>query len=117
MVAPFGLKETIKVKVSNGRAVEFEGGEEAAKLRSVIESGDENANVLAEFSIGTGHLEKPGTLSEKGMFGTIHLALGDNHSAYPGGRNVSNRHIDATIRWPTLEVDGKLVMRDGSLVV
>ncbi len=29
-----------------------------------------------------------GTPSEKGRAGTVHLALGDNHNAYPGGQNV-----------------------------
>ncbi len=117
VVAPFGLKETITVSVKNGRAVEFKGGAEAEHLKRVIEGSDQNANVVAEFSIGTGHLEKPGTLSEKGMLGTIHLALGDNHSAYPGGKNVSKSHIDATIRNPTVEVDGRLVIKDGRVVV
>lgn len=117
IVAPFGLKETISVYVKNGRAVDFKGGAEAAHLKKIIESSDANANVVAEFSIGTGHLEKYGTLSEKGMLGTIHLALGDNHSAYPGGRNISKSHIDATIRNPTVEVDGKIVLKDGKVVV
>jgi len=117
IVAPFGLKEPITVSVKNGRAIDFKGGAEAAHLKHVIESSDANANVVAEFSIGTGHLEKLGTLSEKGMLGTIHLALGDNHSAYPGGKNVSKLHIDATIRSPTVEVDGKLVIKEGKVVI
>ncbi|MEM2883595.1 MAG: aminopeptidase [Nitrososphaerales archaeon] len=117
IVAPFGLKEPIQVYVKDGRAIDFKGGAEAAHLKRVIEGSDANANVVAEFSIGTGHLEKYGTLSEKGMLGTIHLALGDNHSAYPGGKNVSKSHIDATIRDPTIEVDGRLIIKDGKVVI
>lgn len=115
-VAPFGVKSPIVIKARNGRAVDISGGEEAEKLKEILRSADENANVVAEFSLGTGHLEKFGTLSEKGKYGTIHIALGDNHHAYPGGKNVSKYHIDATIRYPTVEVDGRLLIKDGEWV-
>jgi aminopeptidase len=115
-VAPFGVKTPIILRVKNGRVTEISGGEEAEKLEKVLEEADENANVIAEFSIGSGHLEKFGTLSEKGKYGTIHIALGDNHHAYPGGKNVSKYHIDATIRYPTVEVDGRLLIRDGEWI-
>ncbi|MEM4219616.1 MAG: aminopeptidase [Candidatus Caldarchaeum sp.] len=115
-VAPFGVKNPIKIKAQNGRAVEITGYEEAAMLMKILESADRDANVVAEFSLGTGHLVKFGTLSEKGKYGTIHIALGDNHRAYPGGKNVSKYHIDATIRFPTVTVDGKVLIKDGEWV-
>lgn len=112
-VAPFGVNTPITLKVKDGRVTEILGGEEADKLKKILERADKDANVVAEFSIGSGHLEKFGTLSEKGKYGTIHIALGDNHHAYPGGKNVSKYHIDATIRYPTVEVDGRCLIREG----
>jgi len=114
VVAPFGFKQPIEILVKNGRAYEIKGGEEAAKLRNIIEKGDKGANVAAEFAVGTGHKEISGTLQEKGRLGTMHIALGDNSRAYPGGQNVSGSHIDSLMRGPTVEVDGKLLIRDGN---
>ena len=116
VVAPYGVKNYITVKAKNGRAYEISGGEEAQKLKSVLASADEGSNVVAEFSLGSGHLVKFGTLSEKGKLGTIHFALGDNHHAYPGGKNVSKWHLDATVRYPTVEMDGRTIIRDGNWI-
>jgi|BEDMetMinimDraft_2_1075160.scaffolds.fasta_scaffold01057_1 leucyl aminopeptidase (aminopeptidase T) len=116
VVAPYGVKSPITIKVKDGRSYEITGGEEANKLKEILALGDEGATMVAEFSLGTGHLEKLGTLSEKGKLGTIHIALGDNHHAYPGGKNVSNLHLDATIRDPTIEVDGRKMIEQGKWV-
>jgi leucyl aminopeptidase (aminopeptidase T) len=113
VVAPYGVKENMTVKVKNGREYDVSGGEEAKKLRDILAAADEGANMLAEFSLGSGHLVKFGTLSEKGKLGTIHFALGDNHHAYPGGKNVSKWHLDATVRYPTVELAGRTIIQDG----
>lgn len=116
VVAPTGFKQPIEMLVKNGKAYEIKGGEEATKLRNIIEKGDKGANVIAEFAVGTGHKEITGTLQEKGRLGTMHMALGDNSRAYPGGQNVSSSHIDSLMRSPTVEVDGKLLIKDGNWV-
>ncbi len=116
VVAPYGVKNYITIKAKNGRAYEISGGEDAQKLKSILASADEGSNVVAEFSLGSGHLVKFGTLSEKGKLGTVHFALGDNHHAYPGGKNVSKWHLDSTVRYPTVEVDGQVIIRDGEWI-
>jgi len=116
VVAPSGFKQPIEILLKNGRAYEIKGGDEATKLRNIIEKGDKGANVVAEFAVGTGHKEISGTLREKGRLGTMHIALGDNSRAYPGGQNVSGSHIDSLMRSPTIEVDGKLLIRDGNWI-
>ncbi len=116
VVAPYGVKNYITIKAKNGRAFEISGGEDAQKLKSILASADEGSNVVAEFSLGSGHLVKFGTLSEKGKLGTVHFALGDNHHAYPGGKNVSKWHLDSTVRYPTVEVDGQVIIRDGEWI-
>jgi leucyl aminopeptidase (aminopeptidase T) len=115
-VAPLGVKNNITIDVFKGRVKEVSGQEEAQKLRDVLQSADEGANVVAEFALGSGHKVKFGTLSEKGKLGTIHFAIGDNHHAYPGGKNVSKWHIDFTVRHPTVEVDGRKIIQDGGWI-
>src|SRR2546423_977088 len=52
---------------------------------------------------------------EKGRVGTVHCALGDNHSAYPGGQNVCKLHLDGVVLDATLQVvdDGRYIIKDG----
>jgi leucyl aminopeptidase (aminopeptidase T) len=60
-----------------------------------------------------------GTPSEKGRAGTVHLALGDNHNAYPGGQNHSVLHLDGVFLDATMWIvdDGTYILRDGEWVL
>lgn len=111
------LSHPIEWTVREGRAVEIKGGEEAERLRNEIQSSDKNGNVVAEFAIGTSHKEKFGSPSEKGMIGTVHFALGDNIHCYPGGQCLSRLHLDGSVRNVTIEVDGRMMMKDGILLI
>src|SRR5947208_13455362 len=111
-------KEPIRWTLENGNCVKIEGGEEAERLRKVIE-GVENATVVGEFAFGTSEKAPFGTPSEKGRIGTVHLALGDNHNAYPGGQNVSSLHLDGVFLNATLQIvdDGTYIVKDGEWVL
>jgi aminopeptidase len=108
------VKEPIRWTLENGKCVEIEGGEEADRLRKVIE-GVENATVVGEFAFGTSEKAPFGTPSEKGRIGTVHLALGDNHNAYPGGQNHCSLHLDGVFLNATLQIvdDGTYIVKDG----
>lgn len=111
------LNQSIEWIVRGGRAVEIKGAGEAERLRNVIQASDENGNVVAEFAIGTSHKEKFGSPSEKGMMGTVHFALGDNFHCYPGGQCLSKLHLDGSVRNVAIEVDEKMIMKDGKLLI
>jgi leucyl aminopeptidase (aminopeptidase T) len=108
------VDEPIRWTLEAGRCVEIEGGAEAERLRQAIE-GVENATVIGEFAFGTSEKAPFGTPSEKGRIGTVHLALGDNHNAYPGGQNVSALHLDGVFLNATLQIvdDGTYILKDG----
>jgi leucyl aminopeptidase (aminopeptidase T) len=112
------VKEPIRWTLEGGRCVSIEGGDEARRLREAID-GVENADVVGEFAFGTSEKAPFGTPSEKGRIGTVHLALGDNHNAYPGGQNVSSLHLDGVFLDATMEIvdDGTLILKDGAWVL
>ncbi len=116
-VANNGLKEPIKYKVKDGRAFDYQGGDEAKRWEAIIKSADENANILCEFAVGTGRRERWNTVSEKGALGTMHLALGENAGPYPGGKSHSKVHLDVTIRFPTIEADGRTIVEKGVITL
>jgi leucyl aminopeptidase (aminopeptidase T) len=115
---PGQVQEPIHWRFEGGRCVEIEGGEEAARLRQAID-GVENADVAGEFAFGTSEKAPFGSPSEKGRIGTVHIALGDNHNAYPGGQNVCSLHLDGVFLNATLwiEDDGTYILRDGEWVL
>lgn len=108
------VENPITWTMEDGRAVSIEGDEEAERLRDLID-GVENADVAGEFAFGVSEVAPFGTPSEKGRVGTAHFALGDNHSAYPGGQNVCKLHLDGVILDASLQIvdDGTWIVRDG----
>ena len=115
---PGQVKEPIRWTLEGGKCVKIEGGEEARRLRDAI-AGVENADVVGEFAFGTSDKAPFGTPSEKGRVGTVHLALGDNHNAYPGGQNVCSLHLDGVFLSATMQIldDGAYILRDGEWVL
>jgi leucyl aminopeptidase (aminopeptidase T) len=115
---PGQVEEPIRWTLEGGRCTKIEGGAEAERLRTAIE-GVENADIVGEFAFGTSDKAPYGSPSEKGRVGTVHLALGDNHNAYPGGQNVSSLHLDGVFLNATLwvEDDDTLILKDGRWVL
>jgi leucyl aminopeptidase (aminopeptidase T) len=116
-VGVFGsLQNTITWVIRDGRAVEIRGGSEAERLRTVVAGSDANANVVAEFAMGTSTKSPRGSASEKGLLGTVHFALGDNSHAYPGGQNHSALHLDGNLLNVKVETeDGRVLIENGKL--
>jgi leucyl aminopeptidase (aminopeptidase T) len=112
------VREPITWRLEGGRCVAIEGGEEAERLRQAID-GVENADTVGEFAFGTSEKAPFGSPSEKGRVGTVHLALGDNHNAYPGGKNVSSLHLDGVFLEATMQIldDGTHILKDGEWVL
>jgi leucyl aminopeptidase (aminopeptidase T) len=115
---PGQVKAPIRWTLEGGRCVAIEGDAEAERLREAI-AGVENADIVGEFAFGTSEKAPFGSPSEKGRIGTVHLALGDNHNAYPGGQNVCSLHLDGVFLDATMwiEDDGTYILRDGEWVL
>jgi len=112
------LKAPVKVLVEDGFAVGFEGGDEAQKLKQLLDSVKmREAFNVAEFGIGT----NPGArivgniLMDEKVYKTVHIAFGDNSTI--GGNIRAGIHLDGIITRPTVYVDGKTIMRDGEWLI
>lgn len=115
---PGQVKNQIKWTLKGGKCISIEGAEEADRLRKVIE-GVAGADVIGEFAFGTSEKSPWGSPSEKGRLGTVHFALGDNHNAYPGGKNVSTLHLDGVCLNATMQIEdnGLYILKDGKWVL
>ncbi len=111
------LVEPIRVVVEDGRAVRIEGGGEAARLRSLLESvGEPEAFNLAELGIGCNHAARVCgiTLEDEKVLGTCHLALGRNDLF--GGTVRASVHVDGVVTRPRILLDGEDLSLDGDEV-
>lgn len=110
-------KVNIKIVVRDGYAEDVSGGKEAEQLIQLLDQHGRLARNVAEFGIGTNYKAKLTglILEDEKVLGTIHIAFGDNVSM--GGKVRVASHLDGLIRNPTVEVDGRLIMRQGKILV
>jgi leucyl aminopeptidase (aminopeptidase T) len=118
-MAGLGLMKNVKIKieVENGYAAKITGGVTARKLKNMLDSVGKDARNIAEFGIGTNDSAKLSgvLLEDEKVMGTIHIALGNNVSM--GGSVNVPIHLDGVVKKPTVWMDGKLMMKDGKLLV
>ncbi len=116
------LETPVTVMVRKGLAAEVKGDEPFAReFREALDRAPGNRN-LAELGIGTNdRATKPdNVLESEKIFGTIHLAFGDNSSF--GGTVSAPFHQDFVFFRPTLAVSGSdtpetIILDSGRLVI
>ncbi|MBE0571903.1 MAG: aminopeptidase [Ignavibacteriaceae bacterium] len=112
------IKNTnIRIEVEDGYATKITGGVLARKLKTMLDKVGKDARNIAEFGIGTNDSAKLSgvLLEDEKVMGTIHIALGNNVSM--GGSVNVPIHLDGVVKKPTVWMDGKLLMKDGKLLV
>ncbi len=107
----------IKIEVEKGYATKISGGTAAKKLKVMLDKVGKQARNIAEFGIGTNDSAKLSgiLLEDEKVMGTIHIALGNNISM--GGSVNVPIHLDGVVKKPTVWMDGKLLMKDGKLLI
>jgi leucyl aminopeptidase (aminopeptidase T) len=107
----------IKIEVENGYATKISGGIVAKKLKVMLDKVGKEARNIAEFGIGTNDSAKLSgvLLEDEKVMGTIHIALGNNVSM--GGSVNVPIHLDGVVKKPKVWMDGKLLMKDGKLLI
>lgn len=110
------LSEPLRIKVEEGYAVEI-SGKDAEKLKAILDKNGKAAFNIAELGLGmnTKAIVTGNVLEDEKVLGTVHIALGDNSSM--GGIVSVPSHLDGILLSPTVEVDGKIVIKDGKLVL
>ena len=114
---PIGiLDDPLTVEIRDGYATDL-SGPRAAEFRSWIEPHGREAFAVAELGIGTNDAAQltGNVLEDEKILGTIHVAIGDNHTF--GGTIRVSSHQDGIVLAPTLSIDGKTILEEGNLLV
>ncbi len=110
------LDEPLKFIVKDGYAVDIIG-KRANEARNLMEPFGQDAFNVAELGIGTNYKAKicGSVLEDEKVLGTCHIAFGDNRSM--GGVVRVASHLDGIIFYPDIEVDGKLILKNGKILI
>lgn len=116
------ITKPTRIEIKQGRAVRIESNPSGRRLKKTLDEAvrrDKNRNAynIAELGIGTNPTAKITgcVLEDEKVLGTVHIALGDNTS-YAGGNTPASVHEDGSVLKPTLELDGKPIMKQGKLL-
>ncbi|HLB43369.1 MAG TPA: hypothetical protein VJN02_11115 [Gammaproteobacteria bacterium] len=112
----FGLlTQSIELKVSKGRIIEFCGidKEYISLLNAMFGPLDSPRRVLAECGVGLNPAAKlTGTmLTDEGALGCVHFGFGSNHTM--GGKNQVDFHLDFVFHAATLKVNSQMLLKAG----
>jgi leucyl aminopeptidase (aminopeptidase T) len=108
----FEAGELIRLHSEDPRCIDILDG----LRRFALGQGDPNWCNLAEVGIGVNPAVRSLTgieLLDEKKYGTAHIALGEN--AWFGGTITSAIHSDLIILSPTIQIDGKIVIRGGRI--
>jgi len=113
----FGKLEGLKLKFRRGKVVSYEAIRGRENFTKFLAANTGEKDRIGEFGIGT----NPGAaytggsiIIDEKIFGTAHIAIGNNRGAYHG-KNRASSHLDLIkdMRRAQVFVDGELVMDQG----
>lgn len=109
------FEEPATLTVEAGRVTAISGGETARWLEAKWAAEPPDARAVAEFGIGTNPFARYcGRLVEdERVAGSAHVGFGRN--THLGGEITEGTHRDAAMRRPTVQLDSRVVVRDGRL--
>ncbi|MEW6221827.1 MAG: aminopeptidase [Candidatus Hadarchaeota archaeon] len=114
----FGKLEGLGLVFKNGRLQEYSAESGEKNLADFLKANTGDKDRIAEFGIGTNKgAEYTGgsIIVDEKIFGTIHIAIGNNRGAYHG-KNRASSHLDMIkdMKKGKILVDGRLVMNRGN---
>jgi leucyl aminopeptidase (aminopeptidase T) len=112
------IHDEIKLLIKDSVIVDISGGPQARTLARILkEFGDPNAYIVGEIGIGlnTGCELNGRMLEDEGCAGTMHFGFGSNTGFH--GKIESAYHLDMVIRKPSIDVDGRFLLREGTIVI
>ena len=110
------LKEPIHFRVTKGLITDIKGGYQAKVLMNDLEAkNDSNVYNIAELGVGLNPKCKMTgiMLDDEGVLGSAHIGIGSNFTL--GGNLKAAIHYDLVLWHPTIKLDEKIVMKNGTI--
>ncbi|MCJ7423185.1 aminopeptidase [Candidatus Bathyarchaeota archaeon] len=102
-------------KFKDGKLTSFKGGDNVECVRALWKKARGEKDQVGSLSFGLNPKAKTGFLYNPIVLGTATLSLGDNREV--GGKIESSFAFHCTVEEPSVELDGKEIMRRGKLLL
>jgi leucyl aminopeptidase (aminopeptidase T) len=99
----------------NGRLESFNGGKNIDGVKAKWEKARGDKDQIGSLMIGLNPKARKGFLDNSIVLGTVTLSVGDNRDI--GGKMESDFEFHCTVTEPTVELDGKTVIKHGRFTV
>jgi len=111
-------EEPVTLEINEGEVTRISGGNGAAYLENTLKSfNDQRAYNLAEFAVGLNPACRTfaTNLEDLGKLGFGHHGIGSNYAI--GGHVAAPCHIDIIYSQASLEIDGRIILDNGKVLV
>lgn len=102
-------------KFKNGRIASFKGGKNIEGVKRIWEKARGDKEQVGSMMIGLNPKARKGFIYNSIVLGTVTLSLGDNRDL--GGKMESDFGFKCTVTKPTVELDGKPVIKNGKFAI
>jgi 2,5-dihydroxypyridine 5,6-dioxygenase len=112
------LKEPVYMTVKEGKVVDIKGRAQAETISGMMAAQDDpNVYNIAQLAFGLNPkcVMSGIMLDDEGVYGTAHIGIGT--STLLGGKIKTKMHFDILMWKPTLELDGKVVLKEGEWLI
>jgi leucyl aminopeptidase (aminopeptidase T) len=109
------LIKEMKWVFHDGKLVEISAKEHEDVIKDLYEGASGDKDRLGSLSIGLNPKAKTGFLENSIPLGVVTLGIGDNREL--GGKNDSDWGFPGSLSEATLEIDGKVVVKDGQIAL
>jgi leucyl aminopeptidase (aminopeptidase T) len=112
------LREPVKVQVRSGMIQSIQGGQQARMLDNNMKKfNDPTVYNIAELGIGLNPMASMCgiMLEDEGVLGVVHIGIGTNITL--GGTIKAPLHYDLLMYNATLELDGKILVKNGQVTI
>lgn len=113
----FGKVEKLQLTFKKGKIEKFDAEVGTEVFKKFLDANTGEKDRIAEFGIGTNRMARytgGSIIIDEKIFGTIHIAIGNNRGAYHG-KNKASSHLDMIkdMRNGEVTVDGLTIMKRG----
>ncbi|OQX90167.1 MAG: hypothetical protein B6D57_04540 [Candidatus Coatesbacteria bacterium 4484_99] len=111
------VDKPVRMEFRDGYLTSMDGGRAVDVVMKTLNRYGRNERNLAEIGIGTNDKATlvPNIIEAEKVMGTIHIAIGDNKSM--GGKVSANIHLDFVIKNCILEIDNRVIVENGKLLI
>lgn len=113
------LADPIQLEFDKGKVAHISGKnkDHVDILEKMFKNAGPESKILGEFGIGLNPNAKlcGVMLIDEGARGTVHLGIGSNSTI--GGENIVPFHLDFVMMHATVEIDGRIVLNEGQVLI